>query len=347
MRWESATGLLLDDGSVVGVSDMGTANFTEAEVAGLDARLLADACLGQNKEDMVVVETTDVNVIFAFAAEDGTFEIHFVVPPLRRDVSDDLLRSRISRELNSVNCEIVEINEDPECRSIVAHASVGLTVGAICEMVRACRLAAVIPSVSGDQEVMDRAIVRQLLRSGNAQALVGVRESRWFEVKSSAYELGEGSMGRIELAQDVARFANSDGGLLALGFRTKNRGEGDTVVKVTPLHFPANSAARYRAIIDSTVYPPIDGLTISRVPVEGGFLLVIEVPRQPESGKPYLVHGAIVNGKYEGSFFSVVRRRDENSIPVNAAAIHAFLAAGFQILRNIPDSTSMSADGSE
>lgn len=64
-----------------------------------------------------------------------------------------------------------------------------------------------------------------------------------------------------------------------------------------------------------------------------GNLLVVHIPPQPEKLKPFLVHGAIVGGKVEGAFISIVRRRDEHSVPITAPAIHAMLAAGRALLR--------------
>ena len=59
-----------------------------------------------------------------------------------------------------------------------------------------------------------------------------------------------------------------------------------------------------------------------------GYLLVVHIPLQPEAHKPFLVHGAMVGHHVEGAFISIVRRRGEGSIPVDAAAIHADLVAG-------------------
>jgi hypothetical protein len=49
--------------------------------------------------------------------------------------------------------------------------------------------------------------------------------------------------------------------------------------------------------------------------------------------QPYLVHGAVVGDKNEGTFFSIVRRRGEASIPTSAAQIHAYIVAGKAFLQ--------------
>ena len=67
------------------------------------------------------------------------------------------------------------------------------------------------------------------------------------------------------------------------------------------------------------------------MPIGGSRL--IDVPPQPEELKPFLVHGAIVDGRVEGTFISIVRRRGEASIPMTAPMIHAQIAAGRALLR--------------
>jgi hypothetical protein len=155
-----------------------------------------------------------------------------------------------------------------------------------------------------------------LLRAGRASILVGQDENQWLEAKSAPYNLNELS-GKIELAQDAARFANAEiGGVLIVGARTRGRPE-----KIR--------AKRYREAIDARVYPPIEGLQVEAMDYGGGRgLLIVVVPPQPERLKPFLVHGALVGRRVEGAFISIVRRRGEASIVTNPSAIHAMLVAG-------------------
>jgi hypothetical protein len=174
-----------------------------------------------------------------------------------------------------------------------------------------------------------------LLRGGRAELLVGQPESDWLEAKSIGYDL-ETDRAKIELAQDVARFANSErGGLIILGAKAKRRSDGEQIVGLSPLKV-ASSSKRYQSVIDHRVYPPIEGLEVITVGINempGRHLMVVHVPAQQEELKPFLVHGAIVAGRVEGAFISIVRRRGEQSIPIGASAIHAQLAAGRALLR--------------
>lgn len=145
-----------------------------------------------------------------------------------------------------------------------------------------------------------------------------------------------GTRGRIELAQDVARFANGDSdAILAVGIKEKKIDKEFLLSAVTPVPLTDIDPDQYRAVIDHRIVPPIDGLLIERINMgdERG-ILMISVPLQPREMQPFLVHGAIVGDKTEGAFFSIVRRRGEASITTSAAQIHAYIAAGKAFLQS-------------
>ncbi|MEU4314988.1 ATP-binding protein [Nocardia sp. NPDC024068] len=192
---------------------------------------------------------------------------------------------------------------------------------------------------SAQRASIDLEMTRGLLRAGQFEWLVGEEESSWLEVKSAPYDLSKWA-GKIELAQDVARFANAEvDGILIIGFRTKRSISTETISKLSPIELESDAAERYRKIIDSRVYPLVDGLKLEQfIVTEGRSILAISIPAQCEDLKPFLVQGAIVDGAYEGAFISIVRRRGEGSVPVTAPAIHAYLAAGRRIL-NAPGQT--------
>ena len=57
-------------------------------------------------------------------------------------------------------------------------------------------------------------VVQHLVRAGKAHLLIGLAENKWLEVKGGPYQINApgptSTRSRIELAQDVARFANGD-----------------------------------------------------------------------------------------------------------------------------------------
>lgn len=173
-----------------------------------------------------------------------------------------------------------------------------------------------------------------LVRMGRASSLYGQPESNWLEVKSLAWDLSTDA-GKIELAQDVARFGNGDvDGLLLVGIGTKKVSGAELLVQGPGLTFSAKDVQRHHQVIDARVYPPLQGLVVDAVPDgRGGDLLAIWLPAQPEELKPFLVHGVVIGGKTEGAFISVVRRRGEHSIVDTPQALHAQIAAGRALLR--------------
>jgi len=91
---------------------------------------------------------------------------------------------------------------------------------------------------------------------------------------------------------------------------------------------------RYRQALANRIFPLRTGLVIQTVETESGRgLVVVSIPPQDEELKPFLVHGAIINDRIEGSYISIVRRSGEDSIPITAQQIHSTLPAGRALLR--------------
>lgn len=190
---------------------------------------------------------------------------------------------------------------------------------------------ALLAAMDGGQ--LTRVTAGDLVRSGHAKALVGQPEGHWLDVKSQHYDL-LAEHGQISLAQSVARFCNAEtGGLVVVGMKTKKTGAGEEIRDLCPMPLDDKMTRRYQQALDTRLFPPPDGLTIEPIPMGGQMLMLIDVPPQPEELKPFLVHGAIVDGRVEGAFISIVRRRGEASIPITAPMIHATLAAGRALLR--------------
>lgn len=180
-----------------------------------------------------------------------------------------------------------------------------------------------------------------LIRAKLPHLLFGVPENEWLEVKSQPYSLQapgkEATKAKIELAQDVARFANGEGpALLVVGLRAVKEDGREVIQDLSPANLSALSIEQHRNVIDSHVYPTVDGLTVEVVETrDGKGLLMIGVPAQAAEQKPFLVHGAVVGGRPEGTFISIVRRRGEGSIVTTASQIHAQLAVGRALLQEM------------
>ena len=209
----------------------------------------------------------------------------------------------------------------------------GVLIDDVYEM--ACDLYVAAKSLT-EPDADEPSAVRSILRAGRPDLLRGRYESHAFECKSRPYDL-DTQRSRIELARDVAGFANSESdALIVLGLKTKADGVGDRVTAVRPIQHRIDRS-RYRKVIDQLLYPPLERLEIEATTAstrggKEGQLVSIYVPRQPGHLKPFLVSGAIVEDSVEGAFISIVRRRGDESIPVRAQDIHAALALGRRIL---------------
>ena len=178
-----------------------------------------------------------------------------------------------------------------------------------------------------------RVSIGDLVRSGRADLLVGQKEGHWLEAKRQHYDL-QSLSGKVSLAQAVARFCNSEeGGLIVVGAETKDKGFGDTIIRISPMPADPKVKRQYQQALHNHLYPPPDAMQLEVAPYPDGDLVLIDIPPQPEELKPFLVHGALVDGRGEGAFISIVRRRDDVSIPTTAAMIHSTIAAGRALLR--------------
>ena len=180
---------------------------------------------------------------------------------------------------------------------------------------------------------LTRTTTADLVRGGQARVLIGQPEGPWLDVKRQHYDLSS-DHGQISLAQAVTRFCNAEtGGLVVVGMNTKKVPGGEEIRGLCPLPQDNRMVRRYQQTLEKRVFPPPDHLTIEAVDMGNEMLMLIDVPPQPEELKPFLVHGAIVDGRIEGAFISIVRRRGETAIPITAPMIHSMLAAGRALLR--------------
>jgi hypothetical protein len=179
-----------------------------------------------------------------------------------------------------------------------------------------------------------RETTADLIIGGRADLLIGLPEGAWLDVKSRHYDL-DTDRGKISLAEAVSKFANAEeGGIVVVGMDTKKIPGGEIIKSVRPVPVDTAITRRYRQVIENRIFPFPTALNIQTVETRTGHgLVVISIPVQEEELKPFLVHGAIVDGRVEGAYISIVRRSGEDSIPITAQQIHSTLAAGRALLR--------------
>lgn len=188
-------------------------------------------------------------------------------------------------------------------------------------------------------ESLTAGTIVDLLRGGHTKLLLGHKESGFLDVKSQQYNVGvpgqPGEQQKIELAQDVARFANGgQDAVLVLGYEEGKSGQDSVIKSIKEIKLKDFDPATYINILDARIVPAVTGLTVDSVETSPGKgIIYIYVPAQPAEMQPYLVHGVVAEGKVEGAFFSIVQRRGEGSINITASQIHGYLVAGKAFLK--------------
>lgn len=187
---------------------------------------------------------------------------------------------------------------------------------------------------------MNEETVRTLLKTGHVHALVGSFEDEMLEAKT-ALRMDTEHDG-LELAKDVSAFANSvRGGILIYGLETRRQQGRDAIHAVHPFA-PAGQDRAVHRVLDRRIFPPIEGLEVTLVPVGSTdeCVLLVYVPPQPAELRPFLVKGAVVSGKVNGNLIAVYRRRGDDVLPTSAEGLHTALAAGLSLLRGSPQARS-------
>ena len=171
--------------------------------------------------------------------------------------------------------------------------------------------------------------VRDLVHAQRPELLIDQVESDWLECKGRPYRLVD-PLEQLELAKDIAMLANRpDGGVLLIGPVTRTHGGRDIIKKMVPPPMSDIRPAGYRGVIDRLIFPPPRDLGIEAIEIEPDRgILFIEIPPQPHALFPFLVVGAIVDGKMLGNHFSLVHRHGDRGVATKPEEVHGLLVAG-------------------
>lgn len=165
--------------------------------------------------------------------------------------------------------------------------------------------------------MLDSQSIKEILKSGEFARLKGIVEDEHLECKGQPYDLTWDGNKR-ELAKDVSSFANSDGGLIIIGVRTK-KGEhfGDEIEEIRPFDQGILNPGQYHNIIREWIYPaPIDiKIEFWRASLGQAGVFVIDVPKQPDNRKPFLIKKIIEQQKIVETVFGYAERVRDNSQP--------------------------------
>ena len=175
----------------------------------------------------------------------------------------------------------------------------------------------------------------ELLRTGHQDVLVGQPESDWIDGKSVPYVLND--TGRFLLARDIASFANAAGGIIAIGLHTsKLRGQ-DIIRSAPGVRLAGVNVAQYRSVPRTLIYPRPQRVRVDVVPRQDDpniGIVVVEIPEQPTSLKPFFVRRAEFAGRIRTEHFTVPIRDNDATSYADVAELHVLIVAGRAALGN-------------
>lgn len=186
-----------------------------------------------------------------------------------------------------------------------------------------------------------------VVRARHPELLVGTFESEWLDAKGSPYRLDKKAQ-QYELAKDVAAFANSGGGLILIGAKTKRRPDGDEIRSINGCALSDGVAEEIRSVIKRRVYPRLDKVSVEMIPLsspESGVIL-IQIPPQLDGQKPYLVAGTRSGDQISELGFTYAVRDGEATDAPRIEVVHQLIRAGESVLGGggSPEIDSLRAD---
>ncbi|WP_433666307.1 hypothetical protein ACQP06_21615 [Nocardia sp. CA-136227] len=267
-------------------------------------------------DDVLVIKrknqalTAEIGVIVpASLVRDATTVESLLLPHLARFGLTFVALKLFPKESNSENCEVQVLPDLDSTLEELVYA--------------ACLLRDVVmasPVFASSEELF------ACLERGDVDSLIGVAESSVLDAKRTHYAKREN--GHLELAIDVASFANSgQGGVLAIGVRTVKDVLGrDILAEVGGCDIDRGAEARYRKAIDTLVFPGVEGLRMCRTASALGEVFGIFVPRQDPAKLPFIVLGGDKrDAKHSSVVFQVPVRTGESNLPMRVEAVHSAL----------------------
>lgn len=175
--------------------------------------------------------------------------------------------------------------------------------------------------------------LKKIISESDFERLMGEVENDWFECKSQPYQI-QSEASKRELAKDISSFANTYGGYILIGVKTKRSTThfGDEVEKIRPFNQNLVNPTQYQDVIKAWVYPEIENIDIQWVPIKNDKnkgLVIIEIPEQKESVKPFLITKTLDAKKKIEIIFGYSERKGDKSQPSSAEDLQKALRSGF------------------
>ncbi len=184
--------------------------------------------------------------------------------------------------------------------------------------------------------------LEKILSEGDFGSLIGKIENDFFECKSQIYDLNK-DYSKRELAKDISSFANLKGGYILIGPKTKERQThfGDEVAEICLFNQDLIDPNQYKNVIKGWIYPDeIRGIKIYWKESEDDNnkgIIVIEIPPQEESLKPFLISKIIEEKKASETIFGYAERKGDRSDPKKIEGIYKIMRDGLFYDKKIED----------
>ncbi|HEX7154435.1 MAG TPA: ATP-binding protein [Thermoanaerobaculia bacterium] len=187
--------------------------------------------------------------------------------------------------------------------------------------------------------IENREALESMLSAGSFDQLIGTVENYWFDAKEQPYDTGTDA-GKRSLAKDITAFANAEGGVVLIGFRTKASATHfrDEVIAVRAFDQKLVDAGQYQKIADEWIYPPVERLEIVWLPQGTGAakgVIVINVPPQRAELKPFLVAKTVDATKINETIFGYAERRGDANEPLRVGDLQRALRVGLHYERTL------------
>lgn len=185
---------------------------------------------------------------------------------------------------------------------------------------------------------LDQHAITEILASGDFARLSGVTEGKHLECKGQPYDLSQDGNKR-ELAKDVSSFANTDGGIIIIGARTKKSSThfGDEIDEVRPFEQSLLNPNQYQKILNEWLFPlPLDVIiSFHKAAFSPKGIFAINIPKQPDNLRPFLIKKTVEHQKIAEVLFGYAERTDDNSKPWSVVDLQNMLRKGLNYEKHL------------
>lgn len=180
---------------------------------------------------------------------------------------------------------------------------------------------------------LSREKFNEVVATTDFDQLIGEVENVWFDCKAQPYQV-QHDAGKRELVKDVSSFLNIQGGIILIGIKTKTSTThfGDEVEEIHPFVQGLVNTSQYENIIRAWIYPEAEGIKVEWVSTKDDAtkgIVLITIPSQKESIKPFLIVKTLDGTKQVETIFGYVERKSDTSKPLAVIDLQRALRSGF------------------